>query len=245
MAKQTIDEITSEMIVEHLRAHLNEQRPVTLYNTFQGVPIAYAAEVAMIHPDYIGLIVHPYQAVCIKHERRTYIESKSLPTLIRAYPVSIDYTNQVVMLKRLKIPKSISTDLFHSWVEPEKLVKVKTSSEEGEGFEAELIAIAVLDHNRIRVVMSVSESVPYNRYESVRLAFRLAGGEEPVHVKGAIHSLAKIRNRDQKRMEVEGKADMEDEISILAYVARREDEVLAALDKAYHKLRKVKKRPQK
>ncbi len=245
MAKQTIEEITGEIIVEKLRAHLNEQRPVTLYNTLHGVPIAYEAEVAMIHPDYVGLIVHPYQAVCIKHERRTYIESKSLPTLIRAYPVSIDYTNQVVMLTRLKIPKSISTDLFHSWVEPEKTIKVKISSEEKGELEAELIAIAVLDHNRIRVVMSTSESVPYNRSDGVRLSFRLGGGEEPVHVKGTIHSLAKIRNKDLKRMEVEGKAVMGDEISILAYVGRREDEVLGALEKAYQKLRKGKKRPQK
>ena len=111
MGKISKADLTPEIIMGRLRAHLNEGRPVTLYNTFKGVPITYEAEVAMIHHDFVGMIVHPYQAVCIKDERRTYIESKSIPALIRAYPMSIDYTNQVVMLKELKIPKSISNDL--------------------------------------------------------------------------------------------------------------------------------------
>ena len=102
MGKLTKDQLTIEIILGRLRSHLNEGRPITLYNTFKGVPINYEAEVAMIHPDYIGLIVHPYQAVCIKEERRTYLESKSIPALIRAYPMSIDYTNQVVMLKKVE-----------------------------------------------------------------------------------------------------------------------------------------------
>jgi len=34
---------------------------------------------------------------------------------------------------------------------------------------------------------------------------------------------------------------MRDEISILAYIARREDEIMNQLDKAYKKLRKGKK----
>ena len=68
MAKKSDDELKPEMILILLRKHLKEQRPVTLYNTFHGVPITYEAEVAMVHTDYAGLIVHPYQAVCIQRE---------------------------------------------------------------------------------------------------------------------------------------------------------------------------------
>jgi len=38
---------------------------------------------------------------------------------------------------------------------------------------------------------------------------------------------------------------MGDEISILAYVAKREDQIMFSLDKAFKKLRKGKKRPKK
>jgi len=98
----------------------------------------------MIHPDStIGLIVHPYQTVCIKQERRTYIESKSLPALIRAYPISIDYTNHVVVLKDLAFPNSISNDLYHSWVSPQKEIKIEISSDAYGAFTGRLTEIAV------------------------------------------------------------------------------------------------------
>jgi hypothetical protein len=41
-------------------------------------------------------------------------------------------------------------------------------------------------------------------------------------------------------MEVDGKAAMGDEISILAYIAKREDQIRGELDKIYQKLRKGK-----
>jgi len=242
MAKQTADEVSTEMILSHLRAHLNEQRPVMLYNTYQGVPITFEAEVAMIHPAYVGLIVHPYQAVCIKEERRTYIESKTLPSLVRAYPVSIDYTNQVVMLKRLKIPKSITPDLFNSWVAPEKSVRVEISADNMEDLTVKMIEIAVLEENQIHVAVSVPEDAPFNRLDAVHLAFKLDSKADLIQVQGVVHSLTKIRGQDRKRMEVAGKATMGDEITILAYVAKREDQIMAELDKAYQKLRRGKGR---
>ena len=242
MGKLTKDQLTIEIILGRLRSHLNEGRPITLYNTFNGVPINYEAEVAMIHPDYIGLIVHPYQAVCIKEERRTYLESKSIPSLIRAYPMSIDYTNQVVMLKKLKIPNKISVDLHNSWVEPEKTVRVDASSEEHPDFSAPMMQISVLRNNRVRVVLSVPEDFPYSRQDPISLAFRLAPSGGLLQVQGIVNSLVKIRNKNSKRLEVDGQATMGDEISILAYIAQREDAIMAQLDEVYQILRKGKNR---
>jgi len=241
MGKLKIEDITSELIIDRLRESLNKQCPLTLYNTFHGVPITYEAEVAMVHPHFIGLIVHPYQAVCIKMERRTFLETKSIPTLIRAYPVSIDYTNYVVMLKDLMVPKSISTDLNNSWVAPDEVIDVEISSDDGNELTAPLMEIAVLEGNSIRVVMSVPKDISYVRHDNMGLVFRLKRGGSLVQVQGEVQSLTKIRNQDVKRMEVAGKAMMGDEISVLAYIAKREDEIMGALDKAYHKLRKGKK----
>jgi hypothetical protein len=241
MVNKSDDELKPDMILKMLRKHLKEQRPVTLYNTFHGVPITYEAEVAMIHTDYAGLIVHPYQAVCIQRERRTYLQSRILPSLVRAYPVSIDYTNNVVLLKQFQYPKSISVDLFNSWVAPEKQVKLEASSDERDDFLTKMQEIAALDENRIRVAFEVPEDIAYNREDAIELAFRLEPGGDLLQVPGVVSSLTKVRNKDRKRMEVEGVASMADEISILAYIAKREDQIIAALDKAYQRLRKGKK----
>lgn len=238
MSKQATDTLTQEIIMGRLRSHLNDGRPIVLRNTFRGVPVSYEAEVAMIHPEFMGLIVHPYQAVCIKEERRTYIESKSLPELVRAYPMSIDYTNQVVMLKKLKIPHAISADLYNSWVAPEKVIPVEIKRGKCKDLVLDLMEIAVLDNNRVRVVLSVPKDNPCIRQDSVELAFRLPPNGELVNVQGELHSLVKIRNKNYKRMEVDGTAVMGDEIAILAYIAKREDQIMSQLDKVYKKLRK-------
>jgi len=242
MGKITKEELTPEIIMGKLRLHLNEGRPVTLYNTFQGVPISYQAEVAMIHPEYVGVVVHPYQAVCIKKERRTYIESKAIPALVRAYPMSIDYTNQVVMLKKLKIPNSISVDLHNSWVSPEKPVSVEISSDDQDDISLKMMEIAVLDNNNVRVVLSAPQDIVFQRQAEVGLTFRLPPNSNLVQVQGIVKSQAKVRNQEIKRLEVDGRAAMGDEISILAYIAKREDQILGHLDKVYKKLRKGKKR---
>lgn len=235
------EDITTELIVDRLRENLNQQRPVSLYNSYHGVPITNEAQVAMIHPDFIGLIVHPYQAVCIKLERRTYIGTKTLPTLIRAYPVSIDYTNHVVMVKDLAVPKSITKDLQNSWVAPDKKINVNIRTNEDETFTEKLMEIAVLPGNRIHMVLSVPKDTRFERQDDVELVFRLEHGGSLLHVEGQVNSLTKIRNQDGKRMEVAGKAMMGDEISILTYIARREDEIIGQLAAAYQKLRKRKK----
>jgi hypothetical protein len=246
MVKGKTVEWNTEGILENLRDHLKEQRSITLYNTYRGVPITYKAEVAMVHPaGYVGLIVHPYQAVCIKHERRTYLESKTISELVRAYPVSIDYTNQVVLLKRLKIPRKISVDLDNSWVSPEEPVKVEMDLDLGVELTGKLLELAVLAENVTRVVVEVSEDVPYAREDEIELTFKLPKSGELVQVQGVVYSLTKVRNQEKKRLEVDGKAAMQDEISLLAYIARREDEIIGALDKEYQKLRKVKRHRKK
>lgn len=241
MMTETAVEWTSETILKELLTHLREQRPVALYNTYQGIPITYEAEVAMVHPEYAGLIAHPYQTVCIKNERRTYLKCKAIPELIRAYPVSIDYTNNVVLLKRLKVPRVIPVDLFNAWVVPERSVAVELDSDLGARLEGELLALAVLTQNVVRAVVSVPEDVAYVRQDAIDLTFRLPAGDELIQVSGVVRSLTKQRKQQQKRLEVEGKATMQDEIAILAYIARQEDAIMRNLDKEYQKLRRGKK----
>lgn len=241
MGKPETNGLSSETILARLRRHLTEQRPVRLYNTYQGVPITKEAEIAMVHDDFVGLIVHPYQAVCIKNERRTFLESSLIEDLVRAYPVSIDYTNHVVILKQLKIPKNIYLDLHNPWVAPHKRIDVEIQSESDDNLTGTLIEIAVLKENRVRVLVEVPEDVPFSRHHKLTLAFQLDSRGSKVTVKGKARSLAKIRNQQNKKLDLEGQASMEDEITILAYIARREDQIMAALDKAYQKLRKVNK----
>jgi hypothetical protein len=229
-----------ETILDNLRSHLREQRPVTLYNTYEGVPITYEAEVAMIHSEYVGVVTHPFQTVCIKQERRTYIQTRGIPDLIRAYPVSVDYTNKVVMLDQLKIPHTIPNDLYHSWITPESEVHVEMDSDLGGTHQGELMMLASFEENAIRMVVEVPDELTYEWQDDVQLTFKLPESGDLVQVFGIVHSLTQLKDQDSQLMEVTGQAPMQDEIAILAYIARQEDRTMSELEKAYMKLRKGK-----
>lgn len=228
----------TDSIMDNLWCHLREQRPVTLYNNYQGVPITYDAEVAMVSTDYVGLIAHPLQTAAIKLERQTFIQSKGFPDLIRANPVSIDYTNRVVMVGKLQKPHVIGVDLNHSWITPNQLVDVELDSDLGGTLDGVLMTLAALEDNLLHVVVEVPAEVPFNRQDEIRLAFRIPDGGELVQLAGLVYSLTGSQGEDSRRLEVEGRAVLQDEIAILAYLAKREDVLISELEAIYMQLRK-------
>jgi len=239
MNKQPIQQLESDAILKCLRKNLNEQRPITLYNIYHGIPITYEADVAMVHPDYVGMVVHPYQTVCIREDRCTYIESKFIQKMVCACPVSIDYTNHVVLLNQLRVPEDIPENLFHSWVIPNESLKADIGSDHTEDFSAKIEKIAMLNDNRVRITAEVPVQVSFAPHEAVELTFRLEKGGDLLQVQGVARSLMAVEGlENRQRLEMEGWATMGDEISILAYIAKREDEIMGKLDKAYRKLRK-------
>lgn len=230
----------TDSILDNLWGHLREQRPVTLYNNYKGVPIAYDAEVAMVSTEYVGFIAHPLQTAAIKLERQTFIQSRGVPDLIRANPISLDYTNRVVMVGNLKVPHVIGTDLYHSWITPVQPVSVELDSDLGGTLDGDLVTLAALDDNLLHVVMQVPDEVPFGRQDEIRLAFRLPDSGDVVQMAGVVYSLTGAQEDGSRRLEVEGRASLQDEIAILAYLAKREDVLISGLEAIYMQLRKGK-----
>lgn len=230
----------TDTILDNLWCHLREQRPVTLYNNYQGVPIAYDAEVAMVSTDYVGFIAHSLQTAAIKLERQTFIQIKGVEDLVRANPVSIDYTNRVVMVEKLQVPHVIGMDLYHSWIKPVEPVSVALDSDLGGTLDGDLTTLAALDDNLLHVMMQVPEEVPFGRQDEIRLSFRLPESGDVVQLAGVVYSLTGAQEDGLRRLEVEGRAALQDEIAILAYLAKREDALISELEAIYLQLRKGK-----
>jgi hypothetical protein len=242
MADPFGQETTPEVILMVLRKHLQKQHPVTLYNAFEGVPVSYRAEIAMVHPHSIGLIVHPYQMACIEQQKITYIRSRMISGLVSANPVSMDFRNHIVLVDGLKAAENIIGDLYNLWVTPEQPVTVEVTKESEADRQAQLLEIAILDQNRVRMLLAVSEIGSYHQQDWVALTFRLQEGGDLLQVQGMVKNIIVDQpNANQERLEVEGSAAIGDEISILAYLSLREDQILEKLDQFYKKLRSEKK----
>ena len=232
------NEQLSDSIMENLWRHLREQRPVTLYNNYKGVPVTYDAEVAMISTEYVGFIAHPLQTAAIKLERQTFIQCNEIPDLIRANPISIDYTNRVVMMGNLRFPHVIGADLYHSWITPTQPVTVELDSDLGGTLDGALATLAVLDDNLLHAVVEVPAEVPFNRQDEIRLSFKLPDKGGVVQLAGVVYSLTGVKGDESRRLEVEGRAGLQDEIAILAYLAKQEDALISELEATYMQLRK-------
>ena len=72
--------------------------PVTMYNTYRGLPFNHAADILRVEQGNITTRVHRHQAVSMALEGRTYLQGSTLPEVIRANVVEVDYRYKQAVL---------------------------------------------------------------------------------------------------------------------------------------------------
>jgi len=77
---------------------ISEQKPMTLYNTYRGLPFSYDADVLAVEPGSVVTRVDRHQAVSMSSEGRTYLYISTLPEVIRANVVGVDFKNKQATL---------------------------------------------------------------------------------------------------------------------------------------------------
>ncbi len=84
------------MIFE-LRSQMLDEKPVTLNNTYRGIPVHHRGVIRMVNQDYLALDIHPEQCVCLQKQKTTVITGKHLQFPLKAVLVNLDqkYCNAV------------------------------------------------------------------------------------------------------------------------------------------------------
>jgi hypothetical protein len=77
---------------------ISEQKPMTLYNTYRGLPLSYVANILAVEKGNLVTRVHRHQAVSMAAEGRTHLSSSTLPEVIRANVVEVDFRNKLATL---------------------------------------------------------------------------------------------------------------------------------------------------
>jgi hypothetical protein len=73
---------------------ISEQKPVTMYNTYRGLPFSYDADIL----GNVATRVDKHQAVSMAMEGRTYLHASTLPQVIRASVVEVDFRKKQAIL---------------------------------------------------------------------------------------------------------------------------------------------------
>jgi hypothetical protein len=75
-----------------------EQKPVTMYNTYRGLPFNYDADILAVEQGNVATRVHQHQAVSMALEGRTHLHATALHQVIRANVVEVDFRKKQAIL---------------------------------------------------------------------------------------------------------------------------------------------------
>ncbi len=79
---------------------ISEQKQMTLYNTYRGLPFSYDADILAVEKRSVVTRVHQHQAVSMALEGSTHIYSSTLPEVIRANVVEVDFRKKQATLNK-------------------------------------------------------------------------------------------------------------------------------------------------
>jgi hypothetical protein len=77
---------------------ISEQKPVTMYNTYRGLPFNYDADILTVEQGKVATRVHRHQAISMALEGRTHLHAPTFPQVIRANVVEVNFREKQAIL---------------------------------------------------------------------------------------------------------------------------------------------------
>ena len=104
---------------------ISEQKPVTMYNTYRGLPFNYEAEILEVEQGNVTTRVHQYQAISMALEGRTHLHASALPQVIRANVVEVDFRKKEAILSEFNIAGDTVGKRSKVRVQPSELLEAE------------------------------------------------------------------------------------------------------------------------
>ncbi len=82
---------------------ISAQKPVTMYNTYRGLPFNYDADILAVEHGNVAMRVHRDQAISMAMEGRTFLHTSTFPKMIRANVVQVDFRKKQAILNEFNV----------------------------------------------------------------------------------------------------------------------------------------------
>jgi hypothetical protein len=212
-----------------------QQQSVMLLNIFHGLPIFYPARISMISKDTVALSVHPYQAVCVIRDKKTYIQSELLPFALLAHPISVDIANDEVILGHFSVENHF-TKRSTMRVQPKEPIPVVISIG-GQQIPAALSDISIKGVGIFTFGAVVPLELALDRLQEVQLSISLPGNSQPIILNGHMTSAQHQKGTLQNRIGLQTTSFPEAEPILMNYIKTRRSEIMDELDNLYQEMR--------
>lgn len=207
-------------------------------NVYQGVPVAYDAEVLEIKEDLVRLKAHPVQLVCMRINKSTHISFNN--QTYRAIASSVDIENEIVLLTDIQPCHDYGKRKFVR-VKPDgptdvDIFVIKTvNTEMGKWLNATMLDISIRGMAvKMDKFMTSLSKLEINNL--LKLNFYLPsygeGGDYRLYLDGVVRGIRAIKGSNDVRIGISTSPGNEAEGFLTRYVSQRQNDILKSLKQA-------------
>ncbi len=224
-----------EDILDDLKRLAGNQPFFTLLNYYKGVPVMQGASLRHVDLSSASVNVHPHQAVCLRQEGRTRLQSKLFSLAVQAEAV-VDLSTNVAKLSNFVRVGYLTERRQFVQVEPYRHL------------ESEVLAQNWIAHGRVEDISSahISLYIPgqeiffepeviFKEYSSLQINVRLPLRADPLNLNGIVTRSAPAHDHDY-RVSARLTPDTQTQLAIRDYIQQQQASVAQELQALHEQL---------
>jgi hypothetical protein len=220
------------------------QEPVRLINDYRGIPVNYEATVEEVQKNAVLFRVHKYQCVCLELERYTYIQSPSLPSILKARVADLDIVATRVALGHFETASATIGRRKMIRVQPKEPVEVLINPQ-GNKIRGSLVDVSSSGIGIYLLSAYIKNPGLLRKGERIHLALQLPneqGGSNLLRIPGTI--LYVNPEKGSYRLGIDSSPEAHVQSLISQYIAQRQAEIMRELRALYDKFYRLKQEGQ-
>lgn len=214
-------------------------QPLTLLNTYRGIPINFPAQIDYVEQGYVAVKVVAYQAACLALDSSTFVQGELLPTTYQARVVTVNVINREATLTEFNPVGDSIGKRSHIRVQPHEPVDAEIRS----GDQRTIGKLADISSFGLGVYTFATYfygDIHFKKGQEIWIEFNLPGSEKSSTFKGTVTSILHQSATFLSRVGIQIRPESLNVI-LEEYVSHRQKEILRELGLVYDSMCKEKK----
>lgn len=212
----------------------NEQKPVTMYNTYRGLPFNYDADILAVEQGNIATRVHRHQAISMAMEGCTHLHASTFPQVIRANVVEVDFRKKQAVLNDFSAAGDSVGKRINVRVQPSESLEAEIydGRRQIRGRIADLSAngMCIFTYSAYMYVLSFG----VNR--EVNVDFKPPSAEAIIRTSGVITNISDQQGSYLHRLGLKIFPSPEIEPLLEEYITKQQQAILQEMELTYHSM---------
>ena len=216
-----------------------KNQPLTLLNTYRGIPIDFPAQICQVEQGYVKVKVVAYQVACLALDNSTFIKGDQLPTTFQARVVAVNVSNhEATLTEFFPVDNSIGKR-GHIRVQPQEPMdaEIRSGDQRTTGKLADISSFGLGVYTFATYFYG---DIRFKKGEDIWIEINFPGSEIPTIFQGTVTSILHQSATFLSRVGVQIKPDSLDSL-LEQYVFSRQEEILQELELVYASMCKENK----